>query len=525
MRHPRVAVSAVLAVCVLGAGVSLTGSAIGSVAEPAVRPSLTDAVLPSVELRRDALVLGDAPSTALVVVADEGRPEGVAVAVPWSARGVAADAIVGDSLTWDVVQAAGPGRVTVDADDIAPETDGVASWEFDAPGEYEVTVRASAELVAGGVSTGTETYRVLVENPAQDETPTPAPSAEATPTPTRAAKPEQSTKPKPKPKSTPSPPTTEPELPALRVAPLVGDSMPVADAPKAQPKATKKATASNPVVLDDVHIDIAARVNGGKLAVKVKDGTEPGAPVYREPGTVVLHVKPAARIEIPSNPAYRFLGSAGAPAWVLPQTQASGLLWPGWNTETITAADLKGGVTWKLVGVDGPGEFALFLNNAFGTPSVLFDSGDGSPDSVQIPRGTHAHGNWAFTEQGVYRLTVEMSGTTPGGAAVSDREVISVAVGNVDPNSVTGTGGSAGTEDSDGTGGSDGGAGGNGDGDVEVEPLGGSASGSTGGSGTGLAGALATTGAATLTALTVAVALVTAGALLVIASRRRNALR
>jgi len=73
----------------------------------------------------------------------------------------------------------------------------------------------------------------------------------------------------------------------------------------------------------------------------------------------------------------------------------------------------------RLVSVNGPGQFALYTVNSFGTPTALLNSGDGLPDSFTVHRGTHAHGNWAFRAAGTYTVVFEVTTTTAADNAVS----------------------------------------------------------------------------------------------------------
>nr|WP_231127575.1 choice-of-anchor M domain-containing protein [Motilibacter aurantiacus] len=182
------------------------------------------------------------------------------------------------------------------------------------------------------------------------------------------------------------------------------------------------------VALSKGHVDLGARIIRGKLQMLVKDGTVAGRVTWREPAKTRYVVLGAAKTTVPSAKSYRFLGTAGAPLWMLPQTQRSDLLWPGWNTEEIKSNVVRGSVTWSLRGVRGPGAFALFTTGAFGAPQVLFDSDDTRADRVAIPLGTHAHGNWAFSKRGTYRLTFTMSARLVNGKNVSDTEVLTVQV-------------------------------------------------------------------------------------------------
>ncbi|MCZ9342825.1 choice-of-anchor M domain-containing protein, partial [Streptomyces sp. TRM76130] len=78
----------------------------------------------------------------------------------------------------------------------------------------------------------------------------------------------------------------------------------------------------------------------------------------------------------------------------------------------------------SLTEADGPGGYALYTYDAMSGADVLFDSGDGTPDSFDVAQNTHAHGGWAFTAEGTYRLTFEMSGKLADGTAVSDTETV-----------------------------------------------------------------------------------------------------
>jgi putative ABC transporter-associated repeat protein len=196
------------------------------------------------------------------------------------------------------------------------------------------------------------------------------------------------------------------------------------------------------VVLGNGHVDYGARISGGRLQSLIKDGTQTGRTTWREPAKVIFHLTPAARTTIPSG--FGFLGGAGSAIWQIPQTQKAGILWLGWNTEEISASQARGGVSWRLDRVTGPGRLAIYEFTTFGQPRVIFNSGDGLPDSTSIPLGTHAHGNWAFTREGIYRLTFTQSVALAGGGTSTDTETVTFAVGAVDP--ATARGGSVSTQ-------------------------------------------------------------------------------
>lgn len=183
-----------------------------------------------------------------------------------------------------------------------------------------------------------------------------------------------------------------------------------------------------PTVLSQGHLDLSTRLLDGALDVSVRDDSAVPA-VHRAPPGVLIDVGPQAMTPVPADPAFSFLGSPGDPLWLLPQFQDPDLPWPGWSTETLGAAQVEGPVTWRLQGVRGPGEFALWTGDGFGDPDVIFNSRDGLPDATEIPLGTHAHANWGFSRAGLYCLDLRMSATTSFDRAVSREETLAFAVG------------------------------------------------------------------------------------------------
>jgi len=178
------------------------------------------------------------------------------------------------------------------------------------------------------------------------------------------------------------------------------------------------------VVLSQGHVDgFAARKTGSLLEVGILDDTA-ATNTWREAPNVTLQVKAAARTTVPNDARYAFLGAVGTDVWILPQTQNPNLLWLGWNTQQIPSGFLQGNaIQWRLVSMTGPGAFHLYTVDGFGNPTVLFESDNGLPDSVNVPTNTHAHGNWAFSAAGTYKLTFRGSGTKVGGGVVTDEAV------------------------------------------------------------------------------------------------------
>jgi surface-anchored protein len=360
----------------------------------------------------------------------------------WDTTAIPAGRVDGDTVTLRLREVEGPGRFhayTVSSfgaptpllgtTEGAPPSmtlptgarTGAALWAFDTAGSYRVTLEASA-----GQLTTQATYQV--------EVPTISP-ARAAPIPRAAVAP---------------PPVTTPPADILQApkAPAV---------PKIAARAAA-APATGRKVFADGHVDMGPQLDGNTWRIRIRDDTG-SPPVWRELSDVVIHAVDKAKIKVPSGTDYAFLGPAGSDVWLLPQAQQSGIVWPGWNTQDPSVVNgVNGDVTWRLTSVNGPGGFKLFLTGSFGKPNVLFDSAKALPQQMRIPPNTHAHGNWAFTKPGVYRLGVQMTATTKAGKSVTDSRTLNVAVGPVDPNTAFGGGSSGGGDNGGGSsGGSNGG--------------------------------------------------------------------
>jgi surface-anchored protein len=158
---------------------------------------------------------------------------------------------------------------------------------------------------------------------------------------------------------------------------------------------------------------------GSALTLDLRDSTVTPA-VDRNPADVVLNAVAASKTTVPSNSAYAFLGTPGSPVWILPQTQVSTIVWPGFNTEGVPSGALQGNsVTVRLVSATGPADVSVYTTSSLGSPTVWFDSGNGLPDTRAFAINTHAHANWAFEAAGTYTLVFEATGTTTAGAAIS----------------------------------------------------------------------------------------------------------
>jgi surface-anchored protein len=188
--------------------------------------------------------------------------------------------------------------------------------------------------------------------------------------------------------------------------------------------------AAEPLVIERGHVDLVEVTrNGTGLAVAVKDDTG-GSAVYRSPAQVQLRVPEASLTDVPGG-AFDFLGPAGTRVHLLPQVQDPSLVWPGWSTERLSASEVVGdAVRLRLVGVEGPGNLAVFTTDQFGAPKVLMDSDGGGANEIGVPIRTHAHANWAFDTAGVHRVTIDVIGEIAGSGLTATRVTYVFLVGD-----------------------------------------------------------------------------------------------
>lgn len=192
-------------------------------------------------------------------------------------------------------------------------------------------------------------------------------------------------------------------------------------------------------ILSSGHVDFASRIVGGRLESLVGDGTS-GSKVYREPAGTILWLKPTSQVRLPGG--YGQVGPVGSNVWQVPQTQNPDLIWLGWSTEALNAGNTRGPVTWSIDSISGPGSVKAYLTGSFGgVQSMVFDNGG----SYSIPLGVHAHANWAFSAEGIYRITMTQTATLTNGQVSSDTETLTIVVGDVDPASAAGSGTGCGT--------------------------------------------------------------------------------
>ena len=182
-----------------------------------------------------------------------------------------------------------------------------------------------------------------------------------------------------------------------------------------------QSVAKGRTVLSAGHVDIGPRFVDGRWTLLVYDD-----PTWRRTQDVVLHVRDAAILAVPDDPAYAFLGrEPGTDVHVVPQTQNPDVPWVGWNTQDPEVMEtIDRGVTLTLTGVQGPGDLDVYLQSGdFAAPQVLSDK------PIWVDVNTHTHANWVFSEPGVYLVQVKLEADLVDGRSVSDTQVLRFAVG------------------------------------------------------------------------------------------------
>ena len=307
----------------------------------------------------------------------------------------------------------------------------------DAPKPAPVDPAPSAEpTVAPSAEPSAEPSDAPSEAPTAE--PSNAPSVSPSEVPTVPAVPTASAEPS---VPAPAPSTPAPSSPAP-ANPTPSAPAPTSPAPSAQP--STPGTPGNQCVPGKIdgrtkishgHLDIQATLKDRQLSVGLRDdsGIIDADSTVRPLDSVVWTVSENARrvrTERMADEKLNFMGPVGTAFYGLPQTQQSGLPWPGYNTQDIDYSQLRGPVRLHVVPKVMPegARFGMFTESLNGA-DVLLDSTTGKT-TIDIDYATHAHANWVFSEPGQYMFDVHYSATLADGTEVnSPVQQLAVAVG------------------------------------------------------------------------------------------------
>lgn len=273
----------------------------------------------------------------------------------------------------------------------------------------------------------------------------PSPSAEPTVAPSAEPSNEPSIAPTTSPSEVPSVPAV-PSEPAPS-SPAPANPEPSAPAPTSPVPSAQPSTPGTPghqcvpgqidgrTKISHGHLDIQATLKDRQLSVGLRDdsGIIDADSTVRPLDSVVWTVSENARrvrTERMADEKLNFMGPVGTAFYGLPQTQQSGLPWPGYNTQDIDYSQLRGPVRLHVVPKVMPegARFGMFTESLNGA-DVLLDSTTGKT-TIDIDYATHAHANWVFSEPGQYMFDVHYSATLADGTEVnSPVQQLAVAVG------------------------------------------------------------------------------------------------
>lgn len=166
--------------------------------------------------------------------------------------------------------------------------------------------------------------------------------------------------------------------------------------------------------LSQGHADIGIGYEDGAFDLHVHQEEPPPGAEFA-PGDAILSVGASAQLAggTPNNAAaIAFFGPPGSLLWVLPKTEQPDLLFLGFGTEELVAADWSGPIGLTLKGVTGPGNVFVWDTGVFGELQPKISSRDGisSADRLDLIAGSHGHFFVGFSQPGIYQVALEASG-------------------------------------------------------------------------------------------------------------------
>ncbi len=151
------------------------------------------------------------------------------------------------------------------------------------------------------------------------------------------------------------------------------------------------------------------------------------------PDDVTVGLGDEAKVFIPDNPDFDFLGQPGDPLWIAPQVDRQGVVFMGINTSATPLGTFEGNrFDIRLTSVSGPGDFFMWITGGAGTVEVPWNSRNGIDESDKVNSGApgHFHENWGFSSPGTFDVGFAVEGTLSGESTsiVSDEQIYRFAV-------------------------------------------------------------------------------------------------
>lgn len=185
-------------------------------------------------------------------------------------------------------------------------------------------------------------------------------------------------------------------------------------------------------VIDQGHVDLGFVMTEDGPQLLARDDSQV-QPVWRRLDDVVFQVGDSALQALPENDEFEFVGAgADDSVWVVPQVEAPGVPWLGWNTQSPTLQDqVDRGVTMEVTGHSGDGEAALFLQNGgLEPPTILWSTTGAGEGDFWVDLNTHTHANWTFSQPGTHLVELTVSAELVGGETVTASQAVRFAVGD-----------------------------------------------------------------------------------------------
>lgn len=265
---------------------------------------------------------------------------------------------------------------------------------------------------AGGATLFSHTHKDAYKPVAETTVSFPEASASGdAPEPEGSEKPEDSNAPE-KPQDSEEAEESEGSAPTEESSPEAPSTTPkpsVPSVPKPKPQGPKDKDAPNKELnLHRGHVDIAPIHEDGELHLGIKDETNLyhiGA-IWRKPSDVFFSVPKQVKTTLDKDIPH--FGKKGSAAYVLPETQRTGVVWPGISTEDAYQ-DTKKNYTFTFTPVKAPkdGEWLAYLADQTGLDQRL--AGSDGTHSYTTEGPDHMHLNWAFNKPGTYEVGVTVA--------------------------------------------------------------------------------------------------------------------